>query len=53
MEEAEDTVTVQVGFNQQQRQLIERLKEERTFGETEGDVVRAVFTKWLTGEGLF
>jgi hypothetical protein len=47
----EAEVTVNVGFNQQQRQLIERLKSEGTFGKTEGEIIRSIFLKWLTDEG--
>ena len=46
MAEKEKVVRVQVGFNQQQRQLVEKLKEERTFGETDGEIIRAVFVRW-------
>ena len=52
MAEKENVVRVQVGFNQQQRQLVEKLKEERTFGETDGEIIRAIFVRWLTEEGL-
>jgi hypothetical protein len=45
------TTAVKVGFNQQQRQLIERLKAEGTFGKTDGEVIRAAFAKWLIDEG--
>jgi hypothetical protein len=48
---AEKTTTVKVGINQQQRQLIEKLKAEGTFGKTDGEVIRVLFAKWLTDEG--
>ena len=49
---ADDTKTVEVGFNQQQRQLIEKLKQEGTFGDTDGEIVRAVFIEWLKREAM-
>lgn len=52
MAEKGETVQVLVGFNQQQRELIEKLKEEGTFGTTPGEIVRAVFVEWLKEEGL-
>ena len=52
MAESDEVVVVQVGFNQQQRQLIEKLKQEGTFGSTDGEVVRAIFLEWLAEEGL-
>ena len=52
MEDDKDSVQVPVGFNQQQRQLIEQLKQEGAFGETDGEVVSAVFVEWLKDEGL-
>ena len=48
---SETMTIVKVGFNQQQRQLLERLKAEGTFGATDGEIVRAVFVQWLTNEG--
>ena len=45
-------VAMQVGFNQQQRQLLEQLRLEGTFGESEAEVVGAVFLEWLKEEGL-
>ena len=47
----EATTPVKVGFNQQQRQLIEKLKAEGTLGKTDSEVVRAAFAKWLADEG--
>lgn len=47
-----ETTTIEVGFNQQQRQLIEKLKERKTFGETDGEIVHAGFAAWLRREGL-
>ena len=46
------TVTVQVGFNQQQRLLLENLKAEGLFGNEDGEVIRRVFAEWLKEEGL-
>ncbi len=48
----DDTVPVEVGFNQQQRQLIDQLKEEGVFGTDRPEVVREVFAQWLKEEGL-
>ena len=47
-----ETVTVQVGFNQQQRQLLEILKAEGSFGTEDGEVIRRVFAEWLKEEGV-
>ncbi|MBI2997858.1 MAG: hypothetical protein HYY46_05315 [Deltaproteobacteria bacterium] len=52
MSSQEDLVKVKVGFNQQQRQLVEKLKKEGTMGKTDADIVRAVFVQWLIEEGL-
>lgn len=52
MDGEKEIVRVEVGFNQQQRQLIQKLKEEGTFGDTEGEIIRNVFVQWLTEEGL-
>jgi hypothetical protein len=49
---SEQTTTINVGFNQQQRQLIERLKAEGAFGESEGEIIRSIFINWLGEEGL-
>ena len=48
----DDTVPVEVGFNQQQRQLIDQLEEEGVFGTERPEVVREVFAQWLKEEGL-
>ena len=43
---------IKVGFNQQQRQLIEKIKKETDMGKTDAEVIRAVFVQWLKEEGL-
>jgi hypothetical protein len=48
----EEFVEINVGFNQQQRQLIEKIKKEKNMGETDAEVIRAVFVQWLKEEGL-
>ena len=48
----EETTIVAVGFNQQQRELIERLKREKSYGETEGEIIHAVFAAWIRQAGL-
>ena len=47
-----ENVQVPVGFNQQQRQLLDQLKKEGTFGTTHSEVIRAIFVLWLKEEGL-
>ena len=45
-------VIVRVGFNQQQRQLIQRLRESSGRAElTDGEIVRNGFVRWLESEG--
>ena len=40
--------TVRVGFNQQQRQLLDRLRSEQAFANrSDGEIVRAGFVTWL------
>ena len=46
-------VEIKVGFNQQQRQLIEKIKKETDMGKTDVDVIRAVFVQWLNEEGCY
>ena len=48
----EEFVEIKVGFNQQQRQLIEKIKKETDMGKTDAEVIRAVFVQWLKEEGL-
>ncbi len=48
----DEFVEIKVGFNQQQRQLIEKIKKETDMGKTDAEVIRAVFVKWLREEGL-
>ena len=48
----EEFVEIKVGFNQQQRQLLEKIKKETGMGKTDADVIRAVFVQWLKEEGL-
>jgi predicted DNA-binding protein len=46
--EGQEMVVVPVRFTPQQRELIDRLKrEEEHLGRTEGEIVRAVFARWL------
>jgi hypothetical protein len=52
MAEQDEHVEIKVGFNQQQRQLIEKIKKEKNMGESDAEVIRAVFVQWLTEEGL-
>ena len=46
----EAVIVVRVGFNQQQRQLIERLNASQG-GKTDGEIVRFGFARWLESEG--
>ena len=48
----DEFVEIKVGFNQQQRQLIEKIKKETDMGKTDAEVIRAVFVQWLKEEGL-
>ena len=48
----DEFIEIKVGFNQQQRQLIEKIKKETDMGKTDGDVIRAVFVQWFRAEGL-
>ena len=48
----DDLVEIKVGFNQQQRQLIEKIKNETDMGKTDAEVIRTVFVQWLKEEGL-
>jgi len=52
MSKQEEPVKVQVGLNQQQRQLLEKIKRETRMGDTDAEVIRAVFAQWLQEEGL-
>jgi len=50
----DEFVEIKVGFNQQQRQLIEKIKKETEtdMGKTDAEVIRTVFVQWLKEEGL-
>jgi hypothetical protein len=48
----DEFVEIKVGFNQQQRQLIEKIKKETDMGKTDAEVIRTVFVQWLKEEGL-
>ena len=48
----DEFVEIKVGFNQQQRQLIEKIKNETDMGKTDAEVIRTVFVQWLKEEGL-
>lgn len=52
MAKQEELVEIKVGFNQQQRQLIEKIKKEKNMGDSDAEVIRAVFVQWLKEEGL-
>jgi hypothetical protein len=48
----ERTELVSVGFNQQQRQLFEKLRAESAFAQySDGEIVQFGFTDWLKSEG--
>jgi hypothetical protein len=48
----ERTELILVGFNQQQRQLIEKLRAESAFAKfTDGQIIQFGFTNWLRNEG--
>jgi len=38
---------VKVDFNQQQYRLIENLRKEGSFGDTDGEIVKRVFLEFL------
>jgi hypothetical protein len=48
----DELVEINVGFNQQQRQLIEKIKNETGMGKTDAEVIQRVFVQWLKEEGL-
>ena len=50
--EKEKFVEIKVGLNQQQRQLIDKIKKETDMGKTDAEVIRTVFVQWLKEEGL-
>jgi hypothetical protein len=52
MAKQDEFVEIKVGFNQQQRQLIEKIKKEKNMGATDAEVIQAVFVQWLKEEGL-
>ncbi|MBI2361269.1 MAG: hypothetical protein HYV04_20580 [Deltaproteobacteria bacterium] len=52
MPKQEELIEIQVGFNQQQRQLLEKIKRETNMGKTDAEVIRAAFVQWLKEEGL-
>jgi hypothetical protein len=47
----EKVILVRVGFNQQQRELIERLKSDNGLDRTDSEIVRDGFVQWLRDEG--
>jgi hypothetical protein len=49
----EEFVEIKVGFNQQQRQLIEKIKNETDMEKTDAEVIRTVFVQWLKEEGYY
>ena len=49
---ADGSEIIEVTFNQQQRQLIEKIKKETDLGKTDAEVIRAVFVQWLKEERL-
>ena len=52
MPKQEEFVEIKIGFNQQQRQLVEKIKKETNMGKTDAELIRAVFVQWLREEGL-
>jgi hypothetical protein len=48
----DELVEINVGFNQQQRQLIEKIKNETGMGKMDAEVIQRVFVQWLKEEGL-
>ena len=44
--------TVRVDFNQQQRQLVQKLRSEDSFAKcSDGEIVRIGFVTWLRSQG--
>jgi len=43
---------VEVELNQQQLELLRKLKERADYGETDEEIVRSIFRQWLEEEGL-
>jgi chorismate mutase len=42
---------VEVGINQQQHVVIERLRAEKQFGTADGEIIRNVFREFVKQEG--
>lgn len=47
----EKTKIVEVGINQQQYVIIERLRVEKQFGATDGEIIRNIFREFVKQEG--
>ena len=47
----EKTKIVEVGINQQQYVVIERLRAEKQFGATDGEIIRNIFREFVKQEG--
>ena len=46
-----DPKTVEVGINQQQYVVIEKLRAEKQFGTTDGEIIRKIFQEFVKQEG--
>jgi hypothetical protein len=49
--QVEKTKTVEVGINQQQYVIIERLRAEKQFGIADGEIIRKIFQEFVKQEG--
>lgn len=47
----EKTTIVEVGINQQQYVVIEKLRAEKQFGTTDGEIIRRIFQEFAKQEG--
>jgi hypothetical protein len=47
----EKTMIVEVGINQQQYVVIERLRAEKQFGAADGEIIRNIFREFVKQEG--
>lgn len=47
----EKTKIVEVGINQQQYVVIEKLRAEKQFGTTDGEIIRKIFQEFAKQEG--
>jgi hypothetical protein len=47
----ENPKIVEVGINQQQYVIVEKLRAEKQFGTTDGEIIRKIFQEFVKQEG--